>query len=68
MYEDDFLESRYEDLNGFPEDPADYDIRDFDEPDEFFDGEECEGHYDDDFALTSGAGIGEAVYCDGSCL
>ena len=62
MYEDDFLESRYEDLNGFPEDPAD-----FDSPEEFFDGE-CEGHYDDDFALTSGNSIGEAVYCDGSCI
>lgn len=30
--------------------------------------EECEGHTDDDAALTSGKGIGEAVYCDGSCL
>lgn len=28
---------------------------------------QCEGHYDDDAALTSGAGIGEPVYCDGSC-
>lgn len=28
---------------------------------------ECEGHYDTDDALTSGAGIGEPVYCDGSC-
>lgn len=27
----------------------------------------CEGHVDTDDALTSGAGIGEAVYCDGSC-
>lgn len=28
---------------------------------------ECEGHYDDDTALTSGAGIGEPYYCDGAC-
>lgn len=28
---------------------------------------ECEGHYDDDATLMSGAGIGEATYCDGSC-
>jgi len=28
---------------------------------------ECEGHYDTDNALTSGAGIGEPVYCDGRC-
>lgn len=28
---------------------------------------ECEGHVDDDWTLTSGAGIGEARYCDGSC-
>ncbi|MCP9209559.1 hypothetical protein [Streptomyces cucumeris] len=28
---------------------------------------ECEGHYDTDDALTSGVGIGEAIYCDGSC-
>lgn len=35
MYEDDFLEMRYEDLNGFPEDPAD-----FDSPDEFFEGDD----------------------------
>lgn len=27
----------------------------------------CEGHVDTDDALTSGAGIGEPVYCDGSC-
>lgn len=27
----------------------------------------CEGHYDTDDALTSGVGIGEPVYCDGSC-
>lgn len=27
----------------------------------------CDGHYDDDDALTSGVGIGEAIYCDGSC-
>lgn len=27
----------------------------------------CEGHYDTDDALTSGVGIGEAIYCDGSC-
>lgn len=30
--------------------------------------DECPGHYDDDATLTSGAGIGEATYCDGSCL
>ncbi|MFE6226919.1 hypothetical protein [Streptomyces sp. NPDC057854] len=29
--------------------------------------EECEGHYGTDDALMSGVGIGEAVYCDGSC-
>lgn len=29
---------------------------------------ECEGHYDDDFALTSGAGIGEPVFCNGACV
>lgn len=28
---------------------------------------ECEGHYDDDYTLLSGAGIGEATYCNGSC-
>lgn len=28
---------------------------------------ECPGHYDDDATLTSGVGIGEATYCDGSC-
>lgn len=67
MYEDDFLEMRYEDLNGSPEDSADFDARDFDRPEEFFDGE-CEGHYDDDLALTSGNSIGEPVYCDGSCV
>lgn len=27
---------------------------------------QCDGHYDDDIALLS-VGIGEAVYCDGSC-
>lgn len=27
----------------------------------------CEGHYDDDHTLTSGAGIGEPTFCDGSC-
>ena len=27
----------------------------------------CEGHYDDDLALTSGEGIGEGYYCDGRC-
>ena len=27
----------------------------------------CEGHADDDAALTSGVGIGESVKCDGSC-
>ena len=29
--------------------------------------EECEGHYDTDDALTSGVGIGEPVFCGGSC-
>lgn len=29
--------------------------------------EGCEGHYDTDEALTSGVGIGEPVYCDGTC-
>lgn len=28
---------------------------------------ECEGHYDTDDALTSGVGIGEPVFCDGTC-
>jgi hypothetical protein len=28
---------------------------------------ECEGHYDDDATLTSGVGIGEPTFCDGSC-
>lgn len=28
---------------------------------------ECDGHVDDDAALLSGVGIGEAIYCDGSC-
>jgi hypothetical protein len=32
------------------------------------DDPECEGHYDDDDALTSGAGIGELTYCDGTCV
>ena len=27
----------------------------------------CEDHYDTDDALTSGAGIGEPAYCDGTC-
>jgi hypothetical protein len=27
----------------------------------------CQGHYDDDFALTSGVGIGEPAYCEDSC-
>lgn len=27
----------------------------------------CEGHYDDDRTLTSGVGIGESTFCDGSC-
>lgn len=27
----------------------------------------CFGHADDDYALMSGVGIGESVYCDGSC-
>lgn len=29
--------------------------------------EPCPGHVDDDSTLMSGAGIGEASYCDGSC-
>ena len=29
--------------------------------------EPCPGHVDDDSTLLSGAGIGEATYCDGSC-
>ncbi|MEU6389938.1 hypothetical protein [Streptomyces sp. NPDC046939] len=29
--------------------------------------EACEGHYNTDDALTSGAGVGEPVFCDGSC-
>jgi predicted flap endonuclease-1-like 5' DNA nuclease len=33
-----------------------------DEPDN-----KCEGHYDDDFTLLSGVGIGEPTYCDGTC-
>lgn len=65
MYEDAHLESMYEDRFGI-EDDSDFNSRDFDSPDEFFDGE-CEGHYDDDYALTSGNSIGEPVYCDGSC-
>lgn len=28
---------------------------------------ECNGHVDDDAALMSGVGIGEAIFCDGSC-
>jgi hypothetical protein len=28
---------------------------------------QCEGHYDDDHTLTSGVGIGEPTFCDGSC-
>lgn len=31
------------------------------------DDAECEGHYDDDHTLNSGAGIGEATYCNGAC-
>lgn len=55
MYEDDFLEARYEDLNGFPEDPADFDARDYDEPEEFFDWEPME------------CAFGQTE-CDGSCI
>jgi hypothetical protein len=29
--------------------------------------EACPGHADDDWVLTSGAGIGEELYCDGTC-
>lgn len=47
---------------------SDADCADFDDEEPFFDDEECAGHYDDDFALNSGAGIGEPVYCDGSCM
>lgn len=32
------------------------------------DAPQCEGHADDDAALTSGVGIGESIYCDGSCV
>jgi len=32
------------------------------------DDNECPGHYDDDYTLTSGAGLGEPTFCDGSCL
>ena len=42
MYEDDFLEMRFEDLSGYPEDPADFDARDFDLPDDFFDHDDDE--------------------------
>jgi hypothetical protein len=28
---------------------------------------ECEGHHDEDYTLTSGVGIGEPTFCDGSC-
>jgi hypothetical protein len=28
----------------------------------------CEGHYDDDYTLASGAGLGELTYCEGSCV
>jgi hypothetical protein len=40
-----------------------------DEPDDEDDCDEpaCEGHYDDGHTLTSGAGIGQPTYCDGSC-
>lgn len=31
------------------------------------DESDCPGHYDDNQTLTSGAGIGEPTYCDGSC-
>lgn len=65
MDEDSFLEMAYEDRYGYPEDPADYDYRDFDRFDE--EGE-CEGHYDDDLALTNGNSTGEPYYCDGSCM
>jgi hypothetical protein len=39
-----------------------------DDDDEYDDEEGCEGHCDTDDALTSGVGIGEAVYCDGTCV
>lgn len=39
----------------------------FDTADDDDDTEGCEGHVDTDDALTSGAGIGEPVTCDGSC-
>jgi hypothetical protein len=32
-----------------------------------YEPKECPGHVDDDWVLLSGAGIGEALYCDGSC-
>lgn len=37
------------------------------EPGEDYEPEGCEGHYDDDSSLTSGVGIGEPAYCDGTC-
>lgn len=70
MYEDAHLEMAYETRYEY-EDPSDYDFRDFDTEDEFFDGfdeEECAGHYDDDLALIYGNSIGEPYYCDGSCM
>lgn len=30
--------------------------------------EPCPGHVDDDSTLLSGVGVGEATFCDGSCL
>lgn len=47
MYEDEHLEMAYEDQFGYPEDPADYDFRDFDTEDEFFDGFDDEPVTDD---------------------
>jgi hypothetical protein len=29
--------------------------------------EPCPGHYDDDYTLMSGAGIGEPTFCNGRC-
>jgi hypothetical protein len=67
MYEDAHLEMAYEDRFRF-EDETDWNEQDFDSLEVFFDEDGCEGHYDDDHALTSGNSIGEPYYCDGSCM
>jgi len=63
MHEDAHLESMFDDRSSI-EDESDYNARDFDD----FEEDGCEGHYDDDFALTAGNLIGEPYYCDGSCV